>query len=143
MAIVDIYCRNAAEDGNTLDEQEAACRQFAEKMGLTIGMVYAEIASGVSLEREQLTLLRRRYVIGETQGVIIYVRERLSRSLIHYVMLREEMDAHSVTLYCVDEHSNETATGRLVKTVLAFMAEVEAEKRNDPLTMLASPQTNE
>lgn len=141
--IVDIYCRNAAEDGNTLDSQEAACRQFAEEAGLTIGMVYTEIASGVSLEREQLTRLRRRYLAGETQGVVICARERLSRSLVHYVMLREEMDTHDVTLYCVDEHSDETATGRLLKTVLAFMAKVEQEKRNDPLMMLASRQAHE
>ena len=143
ITVVDIYCRNAAEDGNTLAEQEAACRQFAEAAGLTIGMVFTEIASGVSLEREQLTRLRRRYLAGEIQGVVICARERLSRSLIHYVMLREEMNAHDVTLYCIDEHSDETATGRLIKTVLTFMAEVEQEKRNDPLTMLASHQAHE
>lgn len=144
MTIIDIYCRNAAEDGNTLDSQEAACRQFAEEAGLTIGMVYTEIASGASLEREQLTHLRRRYLAGEIQGVVICARERLSRSLVHYVMLREEMGAHDVTLYCVDEQSDETATGRLLKTVLAFMAEVEVEeKRNDPFMMLTSRQAHE
>src|SRR5260370_33502046 len=143
MTVVDIYCRNAAEDGNTLTEQEAACRKFAEDAGLTIGMVYTEIGSGLNLEREQLTRLRRRYLAGEIQGVVIYARERLSRSLLHHVILREEMDNHDLTLYCVDEHSDETATGRLLRTVLAFMAEVEQEKRNDPLAMLMSHRAHE
>jgi site-specific DNA recombinase len=141
--IVDIYCRNAVEDGNRLAEQEAACRKFAEEAGLTIGMVFAEIASGVSLEREQLTRLRRRYLAGEIQGVVILARERLSRSLAHYVILREEMDNHDVTLYCVEEQSDETATGRMLRAVLTFMAEVEQEKQTDPLSILMSHQAHE
>lgn len=143
MPIVDIHCRNAVEDGNTLAEQEAACRQFAEEAGLTIGMVYTEIGGGLNLGREQLTRLRRRYLAGEIQGVVIRELARLSRSLDHSLMLREEMDTHSVKLYSFTEHSDETATRRLLRAVQAFMAEVEQEKQTGPLDILMFHQAQE
>ena len=101
--IVDIYCRSASQDGNTLAAQESACRQFAKDAGFTVGEVYAEIASGVSLEREQLALLRKRYLAGEIQGVVVCTLDRLSRSAPDLLALQEEMAARHVTLYGVTE----------------------------------------
>ncbi len=113
--LVDIYCRSAAEDGNTLAAQEAACRQFAEDAGFRVGMVYAEIASGMRLEREKLALLRTRYTGGEIQGVVVMMLDRLSRHVPDFLLLQEEMRAHTVTLHCVKETGEED----LFRSVLA------------------------
>ena len=101
--VVDIYCRSAAEDGNTLGAQEAACRQFAKDKGLTIGMVYTEIASGVSLQREKLSILRTRYVAGEVQGIVVLTLDRLTRHTPDLLALQEEMGLHNATLHVVKE----------------------------------------
>jgi DNA invertase Pin-like site-specific DNA recombinase len=111
--LVDIYCRSAAEDGNTLEAQKAACRQFAKDAGLTVGMVYTEIASGASLKREKLALLRARYTDGVVQGVVVMTLERLSRHAPDLLTLREEMKEHSVMLYIVKERSEQVFSNLL------------------------------
>lgn len=97
--IVDIYCRSAAEDGNTLDAQEAACREFAAANGLTVGMVFKEITSGFTIQRAKLERLRQRYE--EINGIIILRLTCLSRNTVDLLTLQQEMVEHNVTLYCV------------------------------------------
>jgi DNA invertase Pin-like site-specific DNA recombinase len=112
--VVDIYCRSAAEDGNTLAAQEATCRQFAKDAGFTVGMVYAEIASGMRLERESLALLRTHYTAGGIQGVVIVTLDRLSRNAADLLTVQAEMMEHHVTLHCVEE-----AVGQFYPAIIA------------------------
>lgn len=135
--LVDIYCRRAVQDGNTLAAQETACRQFAKDAGLKVGMVHAEIAFGRNLEREQLTLLRKRYLAGEIQGVIVYTPEQLSRSQVHSAILREEMENHDIALYYAEETLEDALTGKFLQMVLEFLAGVEREKLKDRIRIMA------
>jgi len=138
MPVVDIYCRSAAWDDNTLEAQEAACRKLAEQMGLTVGNVYAEIAPGSTLERQQLTLLRKRYLAGEIRDVIIQNPERLSRSAVHQAILMSEMDEHDIHPHCVDVKVDHTL--KILRELLHLMADVEREKRDNPFAVLTIDQ---
>src|SRR5712692_5677917 len=105
--VVDIYCRvstDPQEDNTSLDEQEAAGREYCRENGLIVGMVHREVFSGYQYrEREKLELMRNRYRSGLIQGVVIRTLDRLSRSQVHNAILMEEMEHHEIALHCVKE----------------------------------------
>lgn len=133
--IVDLYCRvptDIQEDNTSLDEQEAAGRQYCREYGLTVGLVHREVWSGYQYrEREQLTLMRERYCEGKIQGVVIRTLDRLSRSQVHNAILMEEMEHHKTMLHCVKEKIDDTPMGKFTRMILSFVAEMEREKIMD------------
>jgi DNA invertase Pin-like site-specific DNA recombinase len=132
MTIVDIYCRvstDEQEDNTSLDEQEAAGREYCRINGLTVGLVHCEVFSGYYYrERNKLSLMRERYRDGKIQGVVIRTLDRLSRSQTHVAILMEEMEHHGVTIHSVKEVIDNTPMGKFARMVLAFVAEMEREK---------------
>jgi DNA invertase Pin-like site-specific DNA recombinase len=135
MTIIDIYCRvstDPQEDNTSLDEQEAAGREYCRANRLIIGMVHRETFSGYQYrERKKLSLMRERYREGKIQGVVIRTLDRLSRSQTHVAILMEEMEHYHVTLYSVKEVIDDTSMGKFARMVLAFVAEMEREKIMD------------
>lgn len=133
--IVDIYCRvstDPQEDNTSLDEQEAVGRTYCKEHGLAVGLVHREVWSGYQYrEREKLGLMRERYRDGKIQGVVIRTLDRLSRSQVHNAILMEEMEHHTITLYCVKEAIDDTPMGKFVRMILSFCAEMEREKIMD------------
>jgi site-specific DNA recombinase len=136
--VVDIYCRvstDPQEDNTSLDEQEAASREYCREHGYIVGMVHREVFSGYQYrEREKLDLMRQRYREGKIQGVVIRTLDRLSRSQVHNAILMEEMEHHKIALYCVKENIDDTPMGKFIRMVLAFVAEMEREKIMDRTT---------
>ncbi len=134
-AIVDLYCRvstDPQEDNTSLDEQEAAGREYCRANGLIIGMIHRETFSGyVYRERKQLSAMRERYREGKIQGVVIRTLDRISRSQTHVAILMEEMEHYAITLYSVKEVIDDTPMGKFARIVLAFVAEMEREKIMD------------
>ena len=133
--IVDLYCRvstDPQEDNTSLDEQEAAGREYCRSNGLSVGIVHREVFSGYQYrERDKLNIMRERYRAGIIQGVVIRTLDRLSRSQTHVAILMEEMEHYSVTLYSVKEVIDDTPMGKFARMVLAFVAEMEREKIMD------------
>ncbi len=133
--IVDLYCRvstDPQEDNTSLDEQEAAGREYCRANGLIIGMVHRETFSGyLYRERKKLSLMRERYRDGKIQGVVIRTLDRLSRSQTHVAILMEEMEHYGITLHSVKEVIDDTPMGKFARMVLAFVAEMEREKIMD------------
>ena len=133
--VVDLYCRvstDPQEENTSLDEQEAAGREYCRIHGLIVGMVHREVWSGFQYrEREKLELMRTRYRDGLIQGVVIRTLDRLSRSQVHNAILMEEMEHHNVALHCVKENIDDSPMGKFIRMVLAFVAEMEREKIMD------------
>ena len=133
--VVDIYCRISTdnqEDNTSLDEQEAAGREYCREHGLIVGMVHKEVFTGYQYrERKKLSIMRERYHDGKIQGVVIRTLDRLSRSQTHVAILMEEMEHHDITLHCVKEVIDDTPMGKFARMVLAFVAEMEREKIMD------------
>ncbi len=129
--IVDIYCRLQASAEEDFSKQELACRAYCQQLGLTVGTIYRENASGSTYRnRELLTIMRKRYRSGQTQGVVVTALDRLSRSNVHLIILLQEMAAHDTAFYCVHDSTSDV-TGRIVSLVLDILAEVEREKALD------------
>lgn len=133
--IVDLYCRvstDPQEDNSSLDEQEAASRQYCLDNDLIVGMVHRETFSGYQYrERKKLNVMRERYREGKIQGVVIRTLDRLSRQQTHVAILMEEMEHYGITLYSVKEVIDDTPMGKFARMVLAFVAEMEREKIMD------------
>jgi site-specific DNA recombinase len=133
--IVDIYCRvstDPQEDNTSLDEQEAAGREYCREHGYIVGLVHREVWSGYQYrEREKLGLMRERYRDGKIQGVVIRTLDRLSRSQVHNAILMEEMEHHKIALHCVKEAIDDTPMGKFTRMILSFVAEMEREKIMD------------
>ncbi len=133
--IVDLYCRvstDPQEDNTSLDEQEAAVREYCHANRLIIGMVHRETFSGYQYrERKKLSLMRKRYREGKIQGIVIRTLDRLSRSQTHVAILMEEMEHYNITLYSVKEVIDDTPMGKFARMVLAFVAAMEREKIMD------------
>ncbi len=130
--VVDLYCRvstDPQEDNTSLDEQEAAGRQFCAENGFIVGMVHREVFTGYQYrERKELEKMRLRYREGKIQGVVIRTLDRLSRSQSHVAILMEEMEHYHITLYSVKEVIDDTPMGKFARMVLSFVAEMEREK---------------
>jgi DNA invertase Pin-like site-specific DNA recombinase len=58
--IVDLYCRvstDPQEDNTSLDEQEAAGREYCRSNGLSVGIVHREVFSGYQYrERDKINI---------------------------------------------------------------------------------------
>src|SRR6266699_1905984 len=130
--VVDLYCRVSTgeqEDNTSLDEQEAAGREYCRAHGLVVGMVHRETFTGYQYrERKKLEAMRQRYRDGKIQGVVIRTLDRLSRSQTHVAILMEEMEHYGITLHSVKEVIDDTPMGKFARMVLAFVAEMEREK---------------
>lgn len=120
------------EDNTSLDEQEAVGRDYCRTHGLVVGIVHRETFTGYQYrERKKLEAMRERYREGKIQGVVIRTLDRLSRNQTHVAILMEEMEHCGVTLHCVKESIDDTAMGKFVRMVLAFVGEMEREKIMD------------
>lgn len=133
--IVDIYCRvstDPQEDNTSLDEQEAAGREYCREHDYIVGLVHREVWSGYQYrEREKLCFMRERYRDGKIQGVVTRTLDRLSRSQVHNAILMEEMEHHKITLHCIKEAIDDTPMGKFTRMILSFVAEMEREKIMD------------
>ena len=138
MTIVDIYCRVSTDDqenNTSLEEQEYCCREYCREHGLIVGEVWKETKSGALLrERVKFSKMRKRYLEGKIQGIVFRTVDRWSRKQEHIAILLEEAQYHDVQLHCVKEKIEDTAMGKFVLMVLAFVAEMEREKTLDRTT---------
>jgi site-specific DNA recombinase len=138
MTIVDIYCRvstDPQENNSSLDEQEACGREYCKGNGLIVGKVHREVGSAYNYrEREDLTIMRQRYIEGKIQGVVIRTLDRLSRNQTHTAVLLDEMEYYHIQIHCVKEKITDDPIGKFVVAALALVAEMEREKIIDRTT---------
>jgi site-specific DNA recombinase len=116
------------KDGTSLDSQEAACREYAEKEGHET-KVFKEVGSGASIiDRRVLSDLRSECKRGAVSLVIVYAIDRLSRNLAHLSILLDEFERYGVAVHFVTEEFENTATGKFLMSARGFAAELEREK---------------
>ena len=129
-----IYCRVSTDkqeqDGASLDYQEEKCTQYAKLNDIEVIVVFREARSGFihySL-REKLTLARQLVCDGAADMIIVFDLRRFSRNFVHSAMIFEEIESAGAEIVSVSEHIDNTLTGKLIRSILAWSAESERHK---------------
>ncbi|HVB20316.1 MAG TPA: recombinase family protein [Ktedonobacteraceae bacterium] len=129
-----IYCRVSTDkqeqDGESLEYQEAKGRQYAELHDMEVVTVLHEIKSGFIhySHREQLTLARQLIRDHIADTMIVWDLRRFSRNFVHSAMIFEELERHGGEIISVSENIDNSLTGKLIRSILAWSAESEREK---------------
>jgi site-specific DNA recombinase len=129
-----IYCRVSTDrqeiDGESLDYQEAKCRQYAELHDVDIVAVLKEAKSGFihySL-REKLSFARQLVRDGMADMIIVFDLRRFSRNFVHSAMIFQEIEDNGGEIVSVSENIDNTLTGKLIRSIMAWSAESERHK---------------
>jgi DNA invertase Pin-like site-specific DNA recombinase len=129
-----IYCRVSTDkqevDGESLEYQEDKCRRYAELHDLDVVAVLKEAKSGFihySL-REKLTLARQLVRDGMADMIIVFDLRRFSRNFVHSAMIFEEIESVGAEIVSVSENIDNSLTGKLIRSILAWSAESERHK---------------
>jgi len=127
-------------EGQSLDNQTARIRAYAESQGWNLAEVYTEEGvSGKTIDRPELTRMLAGIEAGQTDIVLVYKVDRLTRKqkdLWH--LLEDVFDANNVGFKSVVEpFDTTTAQGKAFLGMLAVFAQLErdtiAERTKDTL----------
>lgn len=121
------YIRISGADGQTLEGQEAALREYCGSRGWKV-QVYRDERSGADVSRPGLEAMLQAVRRGEVRAVVCVKLDRLGRSLVHLVMIVEELTRLGVPLICFTQGidtSSDNPVGRLQLAVLMAIAEFE------------------
>ena len=125
-----IYCRVSSkgqEDNYSLASQLKNCREHAEREGYTVAEehVYRDVASGFSLDRPRLTMLRQALRHGEFNAVVVNSFDRWASTDRDSYRLYADLEDGSASLESVTQGKFEdTPTGRLVMSAYTLGREL-------------------
>lgn len=123
-----IYCRVSTAD-QSCERQERELRAFAERAGYEVVQVFRETGSGAKLNRTE-----RRKVMALAQSrridaVLVTELSRWGRSTLDLLETLRELEARRVSVVAMNGMTFDlsSATGRMMATVLAGIAEFERD----------------
>jgi site-specific DNA recombinase len=129
-----VYCwvstDKQEQDGASLDFQEEKCGQYARLHDIEVVLVLKEAKSGYihySL-RDQLTLARQFIRDKLADMIIVWDLRRFSRNFVHSALIFEEIESNGGEIVSVSENIDNSHTGKLIRSILAWSAESEREK---------------
>lgn len=127
-----IYVRVSTDDqadNYSIDSQIAACRKYAEENSFSVIAVLQDVMSGAKLDRPGLTQARELIRQKHTDVLIVYCSDRLTRSLAHSLLLRDEFKAAGAVVHFVTKgQSQDTPEGNLFESIESAFAEYERLK---------------
>ena len=130
------YVRSASvieADQTSLDSQSAEIVRLANEMdyGIDPADVLREVASGASLDRNQLNKVRVMAATGEFDVLFVYNPARLSRNLVDLLMLMREFASHGVEVHFVQGPSASAPQGEFINAVIELFANQERRKHRE------------
>lgn len=128
-----LYLRVSTEDqakhGYSLPAQADECHRKAEAAGAAATVTYSDNGwSAGTLDRPALERLRADVRAGAIDTVITLDPDRLSRDLVHLLLLTDEFEAAKVPLVFVTMDWQNTPEGRLFLSMRGAVAEFERAK---------------
>jgi site-specific DNA recombinase len=133
-----IYTRKSTDENldsgfNSLDAQREAAEMYAASQQQEGWMVLPDryddgAYSGATLERPAVQRLMADVRAGRLDAILVYKIDRLSRSLLDFTKLVEELEQHKVSLVSVTQQFNTTTSmGRLTMHILLSFSQFERE----------------
>jgi len=125
---IRVSTHGQAEDGVSLDAQEAKVRAWADLNGAAEVVIFRD--EGISGKRadNRPGLTAALEAVGKGDALIVYSLSRLSRSIRDTLNLSEHLQHRGADLVSLSEHIDTTgAGGRMVFRMLAVFAEYERE----------------
>src|SRR5215469_2296340 len=129
-----LYCRVSSDkqeqDGESLEYQEEKGRRYAELHDMDVLVVLSEAKSGFIhySHREKLTLARQLIRDKMADVIIVWDLRRFSRNFVHSAMIFEEIEQAGGAVVSVSENIDNSLTGKLVRSILAWSADSERHK---------------
>jgi DNA invertase Pin-like site-specific DNA recombinase len=128
MGQVAIYCRVSTDD-QSCERQERDLRAFAERAGHIIVGVYKETASGTKNDRAQRKKVMALAQTREINAILVTELSRWGRSTQDLVQTLDDLHSWNVSVLAQTGLSFDlnTASGRLMRTIMAGLAEFERD----------------
>jgi site-specific DNA recombinase len=124
-----VSTENQEAEGTSLESQTAAIKAYAASKGFEIVAEFREVFTGAELwERPLLNQIRADIRARKVQAVIAFAIDRLSRDVAHLAILYDEAERHGCQLLLATEEIDNTAEGKLLRSVRGYVAEVERQK---------------
>jgi len=133
-----IYTRvstiDQAEHGYSLDAQQKACKNYAQREGYTVEKIYVE--RGESAKTADRTEFQKmiHYVMKNAKkisAVIIWKNDRFARNLIDLITYREKLEKMGIRLISATEVSSDTPSGILISNILGSLSQFENELKSE------------
>lgn len=121
-----IYARYSshAQRDVSIDQQINACRAYAEKLGLTVGAIYADRAlTGTSDKRPEFQRMVSDAPMGLFSHVVVYTLDRFARDRYDSAIYKRHLKEHGVRVLSASENISDDPTGVLLEALLEGMAE--------------------
>lgn len=113
-----------AEKGYSLPSQLDACRKYAAQHDMRVAGEVSDDYSGAKLDRPGLDRVRAMLERHEADAVVVYNPDRLTRSLAHSLLLREEWRRAGVELhYCNRGKSEDNPEGQMTENIEAVFGD--------------------
>lgn len=129
------YVRVSSEkqiDGYSLDSQQDLCQKKADQLGFTVVKKFREEGvSASTTERAQLQAMLTfvKDPKNDISAIIVYAFSRLNRNTLDYLVIRELMSKHGVSLISTTEPSGNQPAERMIETILASFNQYQNEER--------------
>jgi site-specific DNA recombinase len=129
-----IYCRVSTDkqeqDGESLEYQEEKCIQYADLHDIDVILILKEAKSGFIhySHREKLTIARQLVREKMADMIIVWDLRRFSRNFVHSAMIFEEVESAGGMIVSVSENIDNSLTGKLIRSIMAWSAESERNK---------------
>lgn len=138
-----IYAR-VSTNGQDYERQISDLREYASKMGYTVVKEFSEKVSGAKkvAEREQLSELMDYVKTHEIDKVLIYECSRLSRRIVDFLSIVEQLNEQKISLYIL-QNGLETlqpdgTVNPIAQLVLGIMAQFNSMERGLIRSRMAS-----
>jgi len=130
-----LYCRVSTKDqveNLSLPTQEKACREWAARAGAEVAEVFVDRGeSAKTADRPAFQAAIARCRAGGIDFFVVYSLSRFARSIADHAIIGARLKAYGVTLRSVTEPIDDTATGRLMETMIAGFAQFDNDARAD------------
>ncbi|MBR4196747.1 MAG: recombinase family protein [Synergistaceae bacterium] len=121
-----IYARFSSHNprDESIDAQERACREYAQRNGLQIIEIYADRAkSSTSSEREEFQRMIKDSGDKKFRYLLIHKLDRFSRNKYDAVIFKKKLRMNGVTIISVTENLYDSPESIMLESVIEGMAQ--------------------